>query len=57
MNLLKWGYMGIFLVGLIESSVFPLSTLPLMTAGTVYKLNVYLVAFCALLGDFIGASI
>jgi len=57
MNLLKWGYMGIFLVGLIESSVFPLSTLPLMTAGTVYKLNVYFVAFCALLGDFIGASI
>lgn len=57
MTLLKLGYLGIFLVGLIESSVFPLSTLPLMTAGTVYKFNVYLVAFCALLGDFIGASI
>ncbi len=57
MNLLKLGYIGIFLVGLIESSVFPLSTLPLMTAGTVYKMSPYLIALVALLGDFIGASI
>ncbi len=57
MNLLKFGYIGIFLVGLVESSVFPLSTLPLMSAGAVYKINVYVVGFCALLGDFIGASI
>ena len=57
MNLLKLGYVGIFLVGLIESSVFPLSTLPLMTAGTVYKMNPYLIGLVALFGDFIGASI
>lgn len=57
MNLVKFGYFGIFLVGLIESSVFPLSTLPLITAGTIYKFNPYLVAFFALVGDFIGASV
>ncbi len=57
MNFVKFGYLGVFLVGLIESSVFPLSTLPLITAGTVYKFNPYLVGFFALLGDFMGGSI
>ena len=57
----NWGYLGIFILTLLESTVMPVpSELILIPAGYLAyqgKMNVVLILLCAVLGGLTGASL
>ena len=51
------GVVGIFVLALLESFIFPVPTALIITTGTALKLDVYSVVFVATCGSVLGAVV
>jgi len=51
------GVLGIFVLALLESFIFPVPTALIITTGTALKLDVYSVVFVATCGSVLGAVV